>query len=292
MELPETHLVIIPGQNGLGGQNIDTVLPYFENKPDLKHHVETPLVLPDLGQDRCMNYLKKTMSSLNTYKNVIIHASSQGTATAINYTAEHPKQVGALILEGIMLTGNSAIEHHVETSMLPGATSLPGSYYWMPYAAKISYPSYSPAGNQPIFNANKLPRNLPIIIIHHTNDPELSYKDAQGLYSFLKVIKKNDNVYFISTTSERHTHINLLDKEDTEEITAINTILKQNNQLLSNPNELLENIDLTRYQPKPKEKWLQHFNAILCKENKFWNVDMAIKTGLFGLLVCYLSSYY
>lgn len=193
MELPEhhnTHLLVIPGQNGLGGQNIKTVLPYFKDKDHLIHYVETPLWTPDLGQSRCVNYLKKTMSCLENNTPVIIHASSQGTATAINYTAEHPQQVRALILESILLSGNSAIEHTVKYCTFPSATSLPGSYYWMPYVAKFQFPLYSPAGNQAIFNADKLPIDLPIIIMHHTNDPQLSYKDAQALYAFLKQQKK------------------------------------------------------------------------------------------------------
>src|SRR5437870_6901540 len=79
MEVPKTHLMVIPGQNGLGGQNINTVLPYFADKDHLKHCVETPLNLPDFGQSRCQNYLQKKINLLNQNEKVIIHASSQGT---------------------------------------------------------------------------------------------------------------------------------------------------------------------------------------------------------------------
>ena len=291
MESPKTHLLVIPGQNGLGGQNVEKVLPYFAKNKHLMHHVETPSFVPDFGQAKCQNYLQQKLDSLHLNNNdkIVLHASSQGTATALNYASKNPAKVSALILESIMLTGNSAVAHTVENLMLPGATSLPGSYHWMPYAAKVQYPFYSPAGEQPIYNVDKLPKNLPIIILHHDKDPQLSHKDAQALYAHLK--QNNENVYFISTTSDYRQHVLLLNKEShKEQIETINYILKEHNLLPSNPNEVLS-INSEKYQPEPKQEWKNHFNNLLAKENKFKFIDLGVKGITYGAIILLLYKY-
>lgn len=280
MEIPKTHLLVIPGQNGLGGGNVETYLPYFAKHTNLIHEVATPFNIPDFGQSRCQKYLQETIDILNPNDRIIIHASSQGTATALNYASKHPEKIDALILEAVMLTGNSAISHTVENLMMPGATSLPGSYHLMPYLAKCQYPYYCPAGEQPICNVDKLPKNLPIIIIHHEKDLQLSHADAQALYAYLKL--NNHNVYFISMTSEWQEHVNLLLPKHMKQIANINNILKKNNLLPYHPMEILSiNSD---YQPEPKQAWLDHFNNLLHKEHTIQVIDPCIK----GMLLIFL----
>ncbi|HLW72677.1 MAG TPA: hypothetical protein VKR54_01380 [Candidatus Babeliales bacterium] len=281
---PKTNLVIIPGQDEFEGQNIDTVLPYFADKIKLKHYVE-PLSLPDLGQERCIRRLATTMSSFKKKHPVIIHASGQGTATAINYASENPQRIKALILDSIMLTGNSAITHTIDHEILPGVTDIPGSYYVLPYIAKVNFPFYGPADKQPIFNADKLPENLPIILIHHTDNPQLSYKDAQALYAFLKKTKKNKNVYLLSRTTDNAGHIYLYGEPQKDEITVINTILKKHTVLPSNPQESVKAIDITPFQPDPEQEWLDHFNTLLKKEEKIWYMDWAVNITLLSLIL-------
>lgn len=114
LALQDTHLVVIPGQNGMGGQNVREVLPQFSQI----HYVPTPEYIPDLGQSRCLKYLKATMQPLLANHNIhsiIIHASSQGTATALNYMAKYPNaKVKALILEAILSSGNDAVYHTIK----------------------------------------------------------------------------------------------------------------------------------------------------------------------------------
>lgn len=282
----DTHLVIIPGQNGLGGDNIDVVLPYFKNKQHLKHKVETPLQLPDFGQGRCLNYLEQTMRSLNETDKVILYASSQGTATAINYTAKNPDKVNALILESIMLTGNSAIEYNNPLSFVPG------SYYFSPYLAKFLYPWYCPAGEQPLFNLNALPKTLPIIIIHTINDSQLSYKDAEALYTYLHYCRKNEtesNIYLISHDSGfSPMHVNLLNQNDTQKIKCINDILQKNTLLPLEQNDL-KGFYKVQYSPEPILAWKNHFNLILSREKRFWYIDWGIKIIFCSLLLYMIS---
>lgn len=293
----KTHLLVIPGQNGMGGQNVGTVLPYFKNNNHLMHHVETPTSLPDFGQTKCQNCLTNKISELkgeNILHNrdaIILHGSSQGTATTINYTANNPENIKGLILESIMLTGNSAIFHTVDNVMLPQQYDLPVfSYYSLPYTAELSYPSYSPTGEQPINNIDKLPTDLPIIILHDTQDFQLSFKDAQALYAYLTNIKKNKNVYLFAYKTENGAHINLLEEYNTQEINAINTILKLHNLLPFDPETNLNAaaIDVQQYQPEPQQEWLDHYNAIFKKEQNLEIIDTSLKStsaaiGLYAL---------
>jgi len=284
MEVPKTHLMVIPGQNGRGGQNVGKVLPYFAYNQHLMHHIETPMKNPDFGQSICQSFVNekinwlKTNNRLHDYDRLIIHGSSQGTATAINYTAHNPKNIKALILESILLTGNSAIFHTVDNTMMPDNCDLPEcSYYSLPYTAKVSFPSYSPSGEQPINNIDKLPTDLPIIIAHDTKDFQLSCKDAQALYAYLTMVKKNPNVYLFAQESLYGEHINLLKKDNIQEIFAINHILKIHNLLPIDCSE--EFIDISQFQPQPQQEWLDHFNAIFKKEKNIEIIDTTIKTA-------------
>jgi len=253
---PSIHLVIIPGLNGLGGENALTTLPYFKNKPHLQHKVKTPgFITADLGQTRCMKYLHEFLIKLPNNDKAIIYAVSQGTATALNYASKNSAKIAALILEGVMLSGNSAISYNLNS-----LRTLPGSSCIAACVAKCLFPFYSPSGDQPIKNISTLPQNLPIIILHHTQDPQLSYKDAQACYAFLKNTCQNKNVYLISKTSKKPAHFHLLaditQEDNVQKIYAINGILYKN-KLIPNINYKSTKpkviIPLTSYQPKPQK---------------------------------------
>jgi hypothetical protein len=280
---PNTHLLVIPGQNGMGGQNVDIVLPYFA-KNNCKYLVQTPFDKPDFGQKNCQNFLKKAIEELvsteiiHNNDRIILHGSSQGTATTINYAANNPQNIKALILESVMLTGNSAIFHTVDNVMLPEQYDLPdSSYYSLPYTAKAMYPSYSPTGEQPINNIDKLPNDLPIIILHDTKDFQLSFKDAQALYAYLTHVKKNKNVYLFSQESKYGEHINLLTIDTQKEISAINTILKLHGLLPSDSDEEINPTITYEYQPAVQPEWLAHFDAIFNKEQNLECIDTSLK---------------
>jgi len=284
MECPKTHLLVIPGQNGMGGQNVHKVLPYFAYNKHLIHQVETPIKSPDFGQTRCQRYLKdeiaylKQQSIMLDYDNLILHGSSQGTATTINYTANNPQNIKAIILESVLLTGNSAIFHTVDNMMLPEECDLPeSSYYSLPYTAKTLYPSYSPSGEQPINNIDKLPTDLLTIIVHDTKDFQLSSKDAQALYAYLTIVRGNKNVYLFAQESMFGEHINLLKEDNKEEIDAINTILKIHNLLPVDSSEML--VDVSEFQPTPQQEWLDHFDAIFNKEKNIKIIDTTVQAA-------------
>lgn len=292
-----TKLVVVPGQNVLGGiikgqivSNTDIVIPQLK---DQRHFCETPALIPDFGQERCLSYLRKTLThNVEGADNVIIHASSQGTATALNYICNQAeprvKNIKAVILEAVMLSGNSAIYHTTQRMVAPWATSLPGSYYWLPYIAQRLYINYTPAGIQSILNIDKLPKNIPIIIIHNTHDPQLSYQDAQALYAYLQ--QNNHNTYLFKHIYPEGDpgHVLLLNEENNKkEIQAIQTILNQHD-LLETQTKSEQKVDLTPYQPKVKKKWLDHFNNVLNKEQKIWYFDKILKGTMISVVVYFM----
>jgi len=286
----KNHLVIIPGQNEDGGANAPTILSGFTDQSSI-HTTKTPQFFADFGQTRCMNDVKKTTSLLPKEDKIIIHASSQGTATALNYATQNPNHVSALVLEAVMLSGNSAIYHYTKNALLLRyLTYLPGSYYWLPYCA-WQFPFYSPAGEQPINNIHRLPKNLPIIIYHCKQDPCLSFEDAQALYAFIKRSGR-ENVYFLPiNTPGWGNHVELLQTGNVN-INVINAIFAKYNlphQIPSGPtldpdSESFKN----KYQPQPDQKWLDHFNDLSRKEKNLWYIDWCVKIIFYPLLACLL----
>lgn len=166
-----------------------------------------------------------------------------------------------------MGSGNSAINHTVKTLMFPGIDYLPGSYYWLPYLAKCSFPYYKPAGQQPILSLEGFPRDVLVIIIHATRDPQLSYDDALSLYYGLRHLG-NQNVYLFTIDVDAHVLL-LRRNANRREISAINQIFK-NNQLPYNKEILegneLDSEQLKKYQP-PEDQYKTLYESFVKKEN-------------------------
>lgn len=267
-----THFVIVPGQNGMGGENVikDKII---NPDPEQITYADTPEGLNiDLGQLRCVNHLKDVMSPLlanDEIKNIVIHATSQGTATTINYVCQNKEKISAVILESVLSSGNSAIHHTVANIFAPGAEKLPFSYYWMPYAAKIMFPRYSPSGMQAIKTVSSFPTEIPVIIIHATKDPQLNYNDALALYYAL-CDTGNKSVYLISIDDTRH--LWLLRGQPTE-ISVVNQILKNHGIKCSDTVDV--NKDLSKYQPDPTFA-KTHYDELMIKEGNYVYVKYVV----------------
>jgi hypothetical protein len=257
------NVYAIPGQNGCGSAE-----DYVKNLLGEDHvnvaSVSTPHILPDLGQGFCLQNLRTAIED-DPFRHAIIHATSQGTATAINYVAHEDKgrRIKALILESVIGSGNSAIEHTVggPLMLMDHITRLPFSYYWLPYIAQISQmQAYLPFGKQPIKSLSKIPNNLPVIIAHSQEDMQLSYRDACALYCGLR-LQGNDNAYLITKPDSRHIHI--LQGEADREI--VQNILKKHKLM---PGELdATKLDLSVIQPDPMQ-YKKLYEDLLAKEKR------------------------
>lgn len=210
----------------------------------------------------------------------IIHATSQGTATAINYVAHEDKgtRIQALVLEATLGSGNSAVHHTVNGPLMnmSAVAKLPFSYYWLPYFAKSVFFGYWPAGKQAINSIKDIPTNMPVVIVHSKHDPQLSYNDACALYYGLKE-RGNNNVYLISKEGRRHVQILWADNDKT----IVRAILKKHGLLEGDneQNEMLDALDLSVYQPDHRP-FKKQYNALIDKENNHVRFGYALGAGI------------
>lgn len=249
MQKNTLQVYAIPGQNGLGSEEKYVEFLLGQNNADVIP-VQTPQMTPDFGQRNCLSLLRKAIQPQQEGQDAIIHATSQGTATALNYIAHENKDnhIKALILEATLASGNSAIHHTVGGPLMrmDGVTKLPLSYYWLPYLAKGMFPFYWPAGKQAINGIDKIPTTMPVIIAHSKHDPQLAYNDACALYYGLRE-HGNNNTYFFQQEGFRH--IQILTAENAAVVRAI----LQKHGLLKNAKKQGDGFDLTPYQPDHKQ---------------------------------------
>ncbi|MBI2775040.1 alpha/beta hydrolase [Candidatus Dependentiae bacterium] len=270
-------VVVVPGLNGGGGQNLDVIYPHLKNR--IVASCPNGIWQSDLGQNNCLNHLNDTMKTVskdNKIKSIIIHGCSQGGATAYNGAVDHqvdnPQKIDVLVLEAAVASGNSAILQKVPKLV----AGLPLSYYWAPYIAKLVMPRYAPAGRQPILQTAMLQKDLPIIIMHDKNDPEIPYDDAKALYTGLKNAGQ-ENVYFIETNDGNHGSL-LWKEQHAEQITAFHMILARHIK-----KQKIADEGLKKYQP-PVDK--EAYAKLVIKENRMPYVDLGVKTAFYASL-CY-----
>ncbi|QQR48716.1 hypothetical protein IPF37_04085 [bacterium] len=254
----------IPGQNGLGS-NQYYVAQQVGVSPEKILMVDIPTAQEtiDLGQDNCIKYLEDCYQNANAKNSdYIIHATSQGTATALNFLAKHPEaqtNLKALILEAPMASGNSAIIHNAhQLAWLPDwivQSTAPR------IAKKFIFPAYDPAGMQVIKSIAKLTnKKILIVLVHSTHDRCLPYQGACALYYGLKE-NGFENVYFI-TQQDSDTHVYIL-----KDSSLILSILEKSNIVPAQPwvvNDV-DNGNLTVHQPD-HAKFKDDYKAIMANE--------------------------
>jgi hypothetical protein len=260
----------IPGQNGLGseeeyveevlGDDI-TIVP-----------VNTPSYFPDLGQSFCQRHVTQALKK-NNYQEGIIYATSQGTATALNYVASHQHHpIKALVLEAALASGNSAVHHTLtgELADMPWVKKIPASYYTLPYLASLVCWGYRPAGQQPIKSVDTISTDLPIIIVHSKDDPQLSFDGACALYYRLRM-NGNDNAYFIQKKGCKHTQLFNFDKSY-----IVSRIL---NYHLDKQSRIDTADDFKKFQPQPSQ-FKKQYDALIAQEKKHAYLEHALVAGL------------
>ncbi len=260
----DLHAIILPGQNGSGGENFHKgVIPH--NSTFSRYETPQSFWSVDLGQGNCIKDFENQLNQdKDKDRDLVLYGTSQGTATMINWLAqqsqEQQSKVKVLVLESVLGSGNHAILHTVSPTYIPFAR------FWMPYAAKLDFPTYNPLGQQALNSVKKLPKKLPIILVHATQDPQLPVNDARKLYCKLKE-QGNENVYLIEKNTYTHFPLTSSPRSSTvpdEHITqAINCIYQKHN-LPYNDKKACEISDrvLKRYQPTVKDvQYKIHFDS-------------------------------
>lgn len=285
---PKLHVLAIPGQNGMGSQ------PEYVESLLGAHNVNvtpvpTPSVLADLGQGFCMSHLRKTVAATNAHTS-IVHATSQGTATALNYVGleDQGKHVKALILESVLASGNSAIYRTVTgPAMQLPVDKIPFSYYWLPYPASLACPSYVPGGKQAIKSIEHIPTNLPVIIAHSEGDIQLPVSGARALYYRLRE-RGNENVYLILKQGIQHIYV--LGNQNGNDAAVVQAILTKHNLLLADDKTKKE-MDLAPYQPDHK-LFKKDYENLMGKEKNHQRIAYTLAVGALYALYCSITTYW
>jgi len=289
------HSIIVPGQNGEGGQNFskDCVVNTRTkvNYGTLDHRTHRGKV--DFGQVNCIRRFEGEYGSdVDACSgNNILFGISQGAATLVNSLARksHQEQEGmakGLVLESALGHGNSAIMHRLSNKpRLAAITYLPFARIWIPWVAKLAaFPAYNPYGMQAISSAQQLSPNLPIIIMHDQHDPCLSINDARAFYCTLKSRKGDQhNVYLMELANQEGVgrHLDLLTGEPLHQ-KALQVIYKKHHLPYSDSYDSIDGIDLTPYQPSVKEVRARITKSTRCS---FWTrntIDILTATTIIG----------
>lgn len=225
----------------------------------------------DMGQNYPIGPLKKS----NEVKNVL-HGSLLGTAAILNaFGRKEALEPDALILESPVMSVNSAICHTVQ-NFVPPINKIPGFYYWGPYVARILFLRYAPSGQQPIKSIDKVPNNIPILIVHPPRDINSSYDDSCALYYRLKE-KGNNDVYLIS-----HNYGVWCD--------FLNSLFVKKflsaHEIIGRDQAELITLDLSKYQPEHQQFKTQYENLVN-KEKNHEQFFYFVPTTLF-LSFCYV----
>lgn len=205
----EFYSILVPGQNGLGGDSFkNNGVINTENHSNFQslgvNGLGAAQRMIDLGQDNCVESFKSRLyhdGCAGNSKNLLFGVS-QGTATLVNFLAKktHAEQEAftkGLVLESVLGSGNSAILHTV--SNVPVVTYIPFARLWAPWVAKVfAFPYYKPYGQQVFSSIKKISPNIPVVMMHDVNDPQLSINDARQAYVNAKKAGHN-RVYLMET---------------------------------------------------------------------------------------------
>ena len=324
--------IIVPGQGNFGGTEHDDKLPqtipehYKKEVIRLKTpHAKTNNFFcnkDDFGQNNCQDLLHEKLDELFAQANIkfIIHAYSQGTASILNYISgleladqnkeeKRTSKIEALILESVMISGFSAINHfvgkHFHYCGLPVGffcSQLLYSDYWIPILAhKTTFPNFDINGTQTIDILGNIPKTFPIIILHTPKDYVLPFDGALAAYQTL-LKHKNNNVYFIPV--DRNIHIDmtsphiqhkedpgsfleLQSKGDNARAKVINILKMLDIYDLTKTEEGSDkeksDIDLTQFQPKFDRHYDKKHRKNVDNTRSFYNTLVSTATTMKNL---------
>jgi len=208
-----THMVVLSGMNGNGGQNVIRTMKPFP--PSHIHRVAYAHdCIPDLGQDVCMQGLHLVMCRLNkdpSVSHILVHATSQGTATILNYMGYYPdscRKLSALVLESILASGNLSI------ASVCGATLIPIVNWTLPLLSTWIMAGYRPNGPQAIHSITSKwgtkYKHVPIVLLQTEEDRETP---ALGFYAVCAALERQGCSSVYSFLLPRHQHVGLLEFE-------------------------------------------------------------------------------
>ncbi len=271
IESKKTKVLAIPDANDMGSEADYIAEILGENQVRVKK-VYNPK-WPDLGQDKCIKYLKYEIDTSNKTEKIIIHATGQGTATALNYLGDDKDahKIDGLILESVIASGNQYIIDLLKSSNST-FVNWPLAYYWLPYISMVRcfVPSYSPSGKQAIKSIRSIPINIPVIIINTKRDTQ-AYDAASALYYGLK--EHGNYVYLIGDSKTRSVRL----IESLEEKNLIQSILKNHKLIKGKKKQEETDLSVTKPDRRLSKKI---YDDLLSKEYKHEGIKLLVISAI------------
>ncbi len=143
-----------------------------------------------------INALKEAYDEYNVDK-VVLVGSQRGAATAINFAANEPERLAALILESPFDSIENAFYDYW------GWLS-----FYKNYKNKINHPAYNGSAIKPINIVDNINQDIPILFVHSKVDSEFPVQCSQRLYAKLKN-KNHKHIYFLELKTGKHMEYHL-----------------------------------------------------------------------------------
>lgn len=211
--------------HGFGATQEQACRTHVKTKPELPWLIDRPLVLfnfPDAKND-CGGVLRKEVNlgqetDIQCLKDAYIKACtdfpenigfvltgiSRGATTILNFFEKlsHKEQsrIKALVLESPFEALTSVMDHLLQRFYIS----------WMPFAQDFAhaicttaFPKINMNGPFAIHTVEKIPTNVPIILIHSKQDKVIPVNSSRMLYQKLKKAG-NNNVYLVELASGDH----------------------------------------------------------------------------------------
>lgn len=158
-----------------------------------------------LGQGKelqCIaNTLREVLAGPCTQRSCVMVGISRGAVAAINYCAlTQPTQVQALILESPFDHIDTIVQERAKNSYFKW---LPGINFVTTTLFDYLYPAHDRQGPQPIDLISRLPKQMPILIVHAETDTITPLACSKKLVQKLQE-SGHTNVYFLSLQEGKH----------------------------------------------------------------------------------------
>jgi hypothetical protein len=282
---PNTFVLVIPDLNGKDA-NCDSIARVLNISRLQVINIQTPLTNSDLGQQNCQQYLEATFFK---NRNILLCATNEGCATAINYAA-HGKcknQIVGIICHGAVASGSEAICHRMRAEA-PRTQALPFYPYTAPYLVKLfpavisarSVRSFSVSGQQPIHSIQHIDPKIPIIFVP---DKSVPIVDSYALMGARRIKRSRSiNSYLVNPEEDQDQAIQACLKAEGIFVNneSLNELMGKNLVLGRNTNAAARAQDDGLFRPAHQEQ--------LRRERIRTGLDYTLKTSL-GLAAMYAA---
>ncbi len=171
--------------------------------PDAKNEGTYNKKEVNLAQEKDMERLhyayQETVKQLPNH-NLVMAGISRGAATTLNYVALYQPNVKAIVVESPFDTLSSVVKHLLTRYHVS----------WVPFSKRIGYkvcasqfPLVNPQGVFPINVVEKIPTDMPIMLIHSKKDRTVPINSSRRLYIKLKETG-HENIYLVELQSGNH----------------------------------------------------------------------------------------